>query len=276
MTHVPHMHAQSTPPPLAACCLPRPAVVLRMLQTIHGGMDVKHVMSVEINDKKREFIRMMCPELPVLVQDITTIDRPKVLNNRWSDKLTPCELPAADYWFCGFSCTSISSLNTSCSSNRAAGLSMRTATGSTWHGQLAYVRRVRPRFFINENVPSLANTSSNDDLSVSMLDGCLAAYRQMGYVVGARVLNPLNLGLVQSRPRIYLYGVLQDEVPQATVVLRRAEAILDIVHDPSAAKQSDSDFVLDDFLLPEALSCILLHVAAVPHAAACSMLRVVA
>jgi DNA (cytosine-5)-methyltransferase 1 len=93
-------------------------------------------------------------------------------------------------------CQGFSSLRPS----RGAGLD--DPRNSLYKEFVKYVRRLRPRLFLLENVVGML-TAGEGKLVAEML----AAFKRAGYEVDWRILNAANFGVPQKRERFFLLGV---------------------------------------------------------------------
>ena len=158
------------------------------------------------------------------------------------DQVGPVELAdlpwPLDLFIAGFSCKDVSHLNVfkwQKFQNNVVTHNQGT-TGSTLLGVLCYLWQRRPRTFILENVPGLA-----EHLHL-VLDRCAAA----GYLVMWRMFNSLRVGVPHDRDRIWLLGWRLDiiKIPHAEF-RSRVEAAWD------ALLEDHPLMAIDDFLYPE-------------------------
>jgi DNA (cytosine-5)-methyltransferase 1 len=69
-----------------------------------------------------------------------------------------------------------------------------------------FVREIRPRWFLMENVPALASDVHNRDLAIAVFE----EIESLGYHVSADVVNAAWLGVPQLRYRLVVMGSLDD------------------------------------------------------------------
>ena len=126
----------------------------------------------------------------------------------------------------GFSCRSVSSLNTkrhlysSCISGEGGGL--RGTTGATWIGVIEHIRVHRPFLFWLENERGLlhkskARTSSNLDSVVSSLCG-------LGYLTVFFVISLERHGVGVRRARVWILGICKPDDTREETMLDQGEA----------------------------------------------------
>ena len=106
-------------------------------------------------------------------------------------------------------------------------------------GQMAFefvrvVRAKRPRFFVLENVPALAQARYR-----GAFDRIVADFRELGYRVRADVLCAADHGVAQTRKRLFVVGVRADlpgaYVPPSPVPVSRRPTLRDAVGDLEAS-----------------------------------------
>src|SRR5439155_5392630 len=69
-----------------------------------------------------------------------------------------------------------------------------------------FVRRIRPRMFVFENVPGLLSKSKG-----RVFNELVRSLRSLGYNVNYDVLNAADYGVPQIRKRLFLVGSLDSE-----------------------------------------------------------------
>ena len=104
---------------------------------------------------------------------------------------------------------------TPCQSFSVAGLreGLRDPRGNLALVYLALVNRMRPRWFIWENVPGVLSSDEGRDFGAF-----LGAVGQLGYGFAYRVLDAQYYGVAQRRRRVFVVGYLGDWRPPAAVL----------------------------------------------------------
>ena len=82
--------------------------------------------------------------------------------------------------------------------------------GGLFQESITFITTAQPRAFVLENVCGLISWNGGRHLS-----RILEALRNGGYKVRWARLNPLEMGLPQNRPRLYVWGVRNDIAPDA-------------------------------------------------------------
>ena len=107
----------------------------------------------------------------------------------------------------GFSCKTVSGLH---SDKGVASVCIDESTGSTgltFSGVVLFLRKRSPHLFVLENVVGLGRSGQ--------LAAAKTRLEASGYVVFTVTLDPLTVGVPQSRPRIYIIGYSSDKWPRA-------------------------------------------------------------
>eukprot|EP00442_Polarella_glacialis_P036748 CAMPEP_0115067410 /NCGR_PEP_ID=MMETSP0227-20121206/11373_1 /TAXON_ID=89957 /ORGANISM="Polarella glacialis, Strain CCMP 1383" /LENGTH=380 /DNA_ID=CAMNT_0002453471 /DNA_START=59 /DNA_END=1201 /DNA_ORIENTATION=- len=156
---------------------------LMALKRLRVGYE--HQFSCDIDKHVKTTIEANCP--------------PKV----WYDNLMTRDndtAPAVDLYLAGFPCQPFS----------AAGLQkgFKDKRGMVFYGVADFIDTKRPRAFILENVRRLINHNEGKTLHKVMQS--LEGIGDGAYSVQWKVLNTLDHGVPQSRPRIYLVGIRKD------------------------------------------------------------------
>jgi DNA (cytosine-5)-methyltransferase 1 len=121
------------------------------------------------------------------------------------------EVPAHDILTAGFPCQPFSSAGKK--------LGIRDPRGTLFQEIVNVLLRCKPGFFILENVKRLLTMESGVHFAT-----VLAALSECGYVVEWRLLNACDVGLPQSRERIFITGrKVQSELPTAVALATREE-----------------------------------------------------
>jgi len=107
------------------------------------------------------------------------------------------KLSHVDLYVFGFPCQSFSVAG--------KGLGMKDDRGLLIYNSVDILKKIRPKFFIAENVKGLINHDGGNTFKVilSLLENC-------GYKVSYKVLNSIEFGIPCNRQRIYLVGVRND------------------------------------------------------------------
>lgn len=108
--------------------------------------------------------------------------------------------PAVDIYIAGFPCQSFS--------NAGLRKGLEDKRGLVFFGCANYIMNKRPRAFILENVKGLLNHEEGDTFEKVMK--CLSGIGDGAYEVKHELLNSMEHGVPQSRPRVYIIGIRKD------------------------------------------------------------------
>ncbi len=109
---------------------------------------------------------------------------------------------------------------------------------TTFHGCLAVLEQMKPRWGLLENVEGIDDAS--DDASPTNLDLVTKELQNVGYVVGTALLVASSYGVPQRRKRLYIFCVRADapdmELPAAQALqdALRMVQLLQIPAEPAA------------------------------------------
>ena len=84
---------------------------------------------------------------------------------------------------------------------------LRCEGGKLWDNTVSTIASAKPKEFMIENVPGMA-----DEKVRPVLDAILVSLEQAGYVVLWALLSSHHFGLPQARTRIYIVGIRRDLV----------------------------------------------------------------
>jgi DNA (cytosine-5)-methyltransferase 1 len=149
----------------------------------------KSCLAIEIDLWASETYSYNHPKIPVLTKDIRKID-PKKLNLKNIDGIIggpPCQ---------GFSL----------SGNRDT----KDPRNSLFVDFVRFVKILRPKFFVMENVKGLLSMKTKKNLLVK--DIILEEFNKINYNVSLQVLSSANYGVPQIRERVFFIG-LRDDIP---------------------------------------------------------------
>eukprot|EP00959_Pyramimonas_sp_CCMP1952_P095962 2006295-Pyramimonas_sp.AAC.1 len=116
-------------------------------------------------------------------------------------------VPHVRFLVAGIPCTTVSGLNaySGTSENRSAIQDKVGATGSCFDGFKKYIVDAKPTYIMIENVVGLANGGQ--------LGVLLSELNELGYWTAKLLTDPIDFGMLQSRPRYYIVGFLKVAVP---------------------------------------------------------------
>ena len=116
-------------------------------------------------------------------------------------------------FICGFSCQSVSALNSNRSKFRKCVASDIGSTGNAARMALDYIGKYRPLFVFLENVAGFLHSqvAEQDQSNFEFLRNQLW---DLGYSVILLRVNPLDMGYPQRRRRIFIVGVLSSFMHQ--------------------------------------------------------------
>lgn len=77
--------------------------------------------------------------------------------------------------------------------------------GALWFDTIEFVKNVKPKAFIFENVKGLADPRNKENLSL-----IIKSFEKIDYKVYYKVLNAFDFGLPQNRERIFIVGLKKD------------------------------------------------------------------
>lgn len=150
-----------------------------------GGMDFgiesaggQIVFANDINPNACATLRKYFPRTDVIDGDISEID----------------SFPEADVVVGGYPCQSFSMAG-----NRSPEKDERS---SLYKQFLRVVKKVKPSYFVAENVSGLKQLSNGE-----FLEAQIDAYSKVGYRVAYKILNAKDYGVPQNRKRLFIVGV---------------------------------------------------------------------
>jgi DNA (cytosine-5)-methyltransferase 1 len=99
--------------------------------------------------------------------------------------------------------------------------------GALWFDTIEFVKNVKPKAFIFENVKGLADPRNKENLSL-----IIKSFEEIGYRVFYKVLNAFDFGLPQNRERIFIVGIKKDNksdysFPEGYKILPHISSILE-------------------------------------------------
>lgn len=176
----------------------------RVLSHLHGieNFRADHVMSVEIEEKKRAFIRsQFAADFPsmLLLKDVEALKGHRAYCHIAERKRL---IPYSHIFTAGFSCTSVSTLNNARAAN-ASSIQLQTscATADSFYNILEHIRSMSPMVVVLENVKELLNITAG--LPQSDGDFVLAQLHSLGYWAAWFVLDAEKYGSIARRRRVY-------------------------------------------------------------------------
>ena len=119
------------------------------------------------------------------------------------------DTPAADLYIAGFPCQPFSAAG--------KGRGLQDARGTVFFGCKSYIEAKKPRMFILENVKRIL--SNDKGRTWELIWSTLTSLHDGAYHVEYRVLDTQEHGVPQSRPRVYIVGILKAFLPRGFTTL---------------------------------------------------------
>ena len=211
-------------------------------------LQIQHEFSCEVDPFKQNFIRRNFTSLSRLYPDVTKLGSTTSLN------LVSGEvelIPAVDIFVCGFSCKDLSPLKHA--QNRESLASGEGTSSQTLHGVLSYCSVHCPRVIIMENVTGVLKVEGKDD-QAKMVDDASPlmknktflehSFKEAGYLLHFRTLNTLTTGFPQSRKRVYMIAMLQQQEMSDKDFCSKLDFLYNSL--PQIAPRSLEEFLLDE------------------------------
>jgi site-specific DNA-cytosine methylase len=155
------------------------------------GLKVKEVFACEVSAVARKVIKHNFDMTDAKIyEDITERDH--------------AAAPYVDFYSAGFPCQSYS--------RQGLGEGVSSTNGNVGLHCLMFIRNKRPKAFILENVASLASKRHWHDFSLIMnfIKGIKDKAGQSIYRLTWKIVNSLEHGVAQSRPRVFIVGLRQE------------------------------------------------------------------
>jgi len=132
---------------------------------------------------------------------------PNVHRLRDIKEVKPADVPLSDVWGGGFPCQDVSLARV----GKRAGL--KGARSGLFFDFARLIGEGRPRIVLLENVHGLLHSHKGRDFET-----VIRTLAELGYSVGWRVLNSKNVGVPQSRQRVYIVGCYRDREGPAKIL----------------------------------------------------------
>ena len=166
-----------------------------------SGLDAATVALDKLGVSDRVTQEFCCDKLPECQTFLKAVHKPKLLFtdvvNRDLEKV-----PKVDVYTAGFPCQPWSS------EGKGQGRRDELGRGRVFDHVAKYIEKRPPKVFLLENVQAISFKSHK-----KAFEAMLRTLRQSGcYFVTWRVLNASDFGLPQSRPRLYIVGLLRTEL----------------------------------------------------------------
>ena len=99
--------------------------------------------------------------------------------------------------------------------------------GALWFDTIEFIKNVKPKAFIFENVKGLADPRNKENLAL-----IIKSFEENNYCVNYKVLNAFEFGLPQNRERIFIVGIKNDikrkfNFPEGNEMLPQISQILE-------------------------------------------------
>ncbi|HHD75267.1 MAG TPA: DNA (cytosine-5-)-methyltransferase [Campylobacterales bacterium] len=155
-------------------------------------------------------------------------------------KVHVLDIPDFDFLLGGFPCQAFSAAG-----NRDGFYDTR---GTLFFDIERILEAKKPQGFILENVEGLVTHDKGKTLEV-----ILGALKRLGYQVEWQVLDSKNFGLAQSRKRIYLVGLLEDQVDLSFLLTKNTQAVFEVIQENGLAiiKSEFTEKLLSHFSIEE-------------------------
>lgn len=131
-------------------------------------------------------------------------------------KINPINLPDFDFLLAGFPCQAFS--------RAGLGLGFQDTRGTLFFNIVRILLVKKPAGFVLENVEGLVKHDRGRTYKIIR-----TTLADMGYNVQAKVLNSKNFGLAQSRNRIYIIGLKDQEVKELTGFKKKTSVLRDVI-----------------------------------------------
>ena len=163
-----------------------------------SGLDAAMVAMDKLGVSDRVTLEFCCDKLPECQTFLKAVHKPKLLFtdvvNRDLEKV-----PKVDVYTAGFPCQPWSS------EGKRQGRRDQLGRGKVFDHVAKYIEKHQPKVFLLENVQAMTFKTHK-----KAFEAMLCTLRQSGsYFVTWRVLNASHFGLPQSRPRLYIVGLLR-------------------------------------------------------------------
>ena len=107
------------------------------------------------------------------------------------------------------------------------------------------VRKVRPKYFLMENVPNLLTTENG-----YFKNEIIELFSGLGYSISADVLNAADFGVPQNRRRAFILGKLSDKALELPIPNSNCTTIWDAISDLAFLDSGDGEDI-QDYRYPE-------------------------
>ncbi len=228
------------------------STALGKLIDLPAGALARHVFSCESCEWKRQFILDSYP-VPHVYVDVGHLCAPTAFDARCG---RDTQIPCVDVLIGGFSCKTVSRLNSKPEEAKACVARQAGTTGVTFAGILGYAASKRPKLWILENVVGLLHKQddTSDGVPVTRnMDVVASTLSDLGYTVTHRVLDAQDFGAPQRRQRVWITAVLLPRMPAFLSLAghTHASAIAQLLNLMSAGVES---YPVGLFLSPSAES----------------------
>ena len=150
---------------------------------------------------RAEFV--CCDTDPLCRKVLRSVHEPRVVYDDVKKRGVK-DMPQVDLYTAGFPCQPFSS------AGKGEGRRDEQGRGLIFDHVLKYINEKLPKCFVLENVVALSQANHKKEF-----EKMLASLRRSEeYVVTWRVINALNFGIPQNRPRVFIVGMLRSAVSQ--------------------------------------------------------------
>jgi len=143
-----------------------------------------------------------CDNDPDIKKQILNTFNPQLYFDDMFDRDVTC-LPDVDLYICGFPCQSFSIANP-----QRQGFNIKH--GTLFFEAYKVIEHKRPKYFVLENVKGLI--SHNDGETYTIVREHLASLED--YTIHYKILNTMDYGVPQNRPRLYIIGIKDADTPR--------------------------------------------------------------
>ena len=166
-----------------------------------SGLDSVLTAFYQLGLRQRVRAEFVCDKDPVCRKILQSVHQPRVVYDDVT-KRDVKDMPQVDMYTAGFPCQPWSS------EGKGEGRRDKQGRGLIFDHVLKYINEKLPKCFLLENVLALSRVEL-------LLENVLASLRRSEeYFVTWRVINAVNFGLPQNRPRVFIVGLLRSAVSQ--------------------------------------------------------------
>ncbi len=168
-----------------------------------SGIDSALTAFDQLGMGQRVQAEFVCEKDPVCRKVLLSVHQPRVVYDDVT-KRDVKDMPQVDLYTAGFPCQPWSS------EGKGEGRRDKQGRGLIFDHVLKYINKKLPKCFLLENVEALSRATHK-----KAFEKMLASLRRSEeYFVTWRVINAVNYGIPQNRPRVFIVGLLRSAVSQ--------------------------------------------------------------